>query len=450
MNHIVSDNAISTHPLSAEEKSKARAEELINIAQGSVHTSSTYIMIEKGETEFVLDSKASLLTLYANQTVYELQGKASKPPTKAQIWLTSPKRREFFKIDFNPQKEGHYGKTYNIWKGFPVKAKKGDCSLFWEHVRNIICSGEEAHYIYVRKWLARLIQFPWLIDTSLVLRGKQGTGKGIFVSAIGKLFGPYYAPLASIEKIIGRFNAHLKNALLIYADEAIWDGRKGQEGLLKSLITEKTIFIEAKGRDGYWINNYKHLIVSSNETQAVHLDPDDRRFFVLDVSDARKEDLRYFNKIQKQLESGGYEALMYDLQNEDLRDFDPRVMPDNFSGFDMKLDGAPSIDRFIYTSLKESCWDHANFSPSESLQDLRIDHFYDNYKNWCDYEHQKIMPKEQVGKRLRIIIPEVEAKKAPRAEDPKRRVKYFFPSLEDCRSSFEKTYKQSPAIWEWS
>ncbi|MEZ5314882.1 MAG: aminotransferase class III-fold pyridoxal phosphate-dependent enzyme [Chlamydiales bacterium] len=35
MNQIVSDSAISKHPLSAEEKSKTRAEELINIAQSS-------------------------------------------------------------------------------------------------------------------------------------------------------------------------------------------------------------------------------------------------------------------------------------------------------------------------------------------------------------------------------------------------------------------------------
>ena len=43
---------------------------------------------------------------------------------------------------------------------------------------------------------------------------------------------------------------------------------------------------------------------------------------------------------------------MYDLLHEDLSGFDPKIMPENFAGFDMKMEGASSMDRFIYTSLK--------------------------------------------------------------------------------------------------
>ena len=53
-------------------------------------------------------------------------------------------------------------------RGLRVKPVKGDCSLFWDHVKVIVCCGKEAHYIYVRKWLAHLIQKPWIIATALV------------------------------------------------------------------------------------------------------------------------------------------------------------------------------------------------------------------------------------------------------------------------------------------
>src|SRR5438105_4771286 len=119
MEHKISENTILQHPLSTEEKSKQRAAELKKLANeisrtenssGSlpeqqritmecqiveelnrtlaiVHTSSTYILIEKSETEFVLDSKGSLLILYENQPVPELAAKnAKKSPTKAHIW----------------------------------------------------------------------------------------------------------------------------------------------------------------------------------------------------------------------------------------------------------------------------------------------------------------------------------------------------------------------------
>jgi len=437
--------------IEAESNSESLEDQIVeelNQKLAIVHTSTTYVMVEKNETEFVLDSKSSILTLYESEQV-EIDGIKK---SKAQIWLKSPKRRSFNDIVFNPRVAGHYEGKYNIWKGFSLNAIAGDCSLYWDHVKNVICNGKETHYLYVRKWLAHLLQKPWIIATALVLRGRQGTGKGVFVEAIGRLLGPHYAPLASLDRVLGRFNSHLKNAILIYADEAIWGGNKKEVGLLKALITEPKLFIEAKGKDGYWIDNFKHLIVSSNEDWAVHLDPDDRRFFVLDVPDTHKEDLSYFNAILTQLQNGGYEALMYDLCHEDLSGFDPKIMPENFSGFDMKLESASSIDRFIYTSLKEGCWNHANVGPSDKLEDLTRADFYSNYKNWCELESQRpVLSKEQVGKRIRKIFPALTEKRSQRDEENSSRpFKYIFPSLEKCRALFEKFYKQNPAIWERS
>jgi hypothetical protein len=35
-------------------------------------------------------------------------------------------------------------------------------------------------------------------------------------------------------------------------------------------------------------------------------------------------------------------------------------------------------------------------------------------------------------------------------EDLKRSMKYIFQPLEKCKACFEKFYKQSSSIWEWS
>lgn len=140
MEHNISENTISQQSLSAEEKSKQRAAELkklvnetptvensdcslseqqrisrecqiveeLNRTLAIVHTSSTYILIEKSETEFVLDSKGSLLILYEHQPVAELAVKnAKKSPTKAHVWLQSPYRRTFDNIVFDPREKGH-------------------------------------------------------------------------------------------------------------------------------------------------------------------------------------------------------------------------------------------------------------------------------------------------------------------------------------------------------
>jgi Family of unknown function (DUF5906) len=411
------------------------------------HTGTTCVLIEKEEFDFVLDSHASFLHLFENQRFFSEKDK--KYLSVAQIWLKSPKRRSFLKgIVFDPTRKGHFDGKYNIFKGYPYVPKPGECSLFWKHVFDVICSGDKEFYCYLRKWIAHMFQKPQVLSTAVVLIGLQGTGKGVFVNAIGALLGSHYAPISSLDQVLGRFNSHLKSAILIFADEAAWCGNKKEIGILKAFITESKIFIEPKGKDGYWIINFRHLILSSNETHVVHLDPDDRRFFILEVSDSHKEDIPYFRAIEEQLKNGGYEALLYDLLNEDLSSFDPRIMPANFAGFNMKLKSASSFDNYLYKALKEGFIDFTNSVPSRAFGEIKTQEFYGFYKQYCLDQRQETMKDFEIGKRLPKLIPGVQVKRSGRDGDSQRPNIYVFPTLEECRKSFEKSFKQNSKIWD--
>jgi len=120
--------------ISDEEKNILRANIVaeMNLTYAIIHTSSTYVLVEKSETEFVLDTKQSLLNLFENQVIPELKGEnESSSPSKARIWLKSPNRKTYRNIVFNPKKVGHYDENFNMWKGFAIQFVKGDCSLFW-------------------------------------------------------------------------------------------------------------------------------------------------------------------------------------------------------------------------------------------------------------------------------------------------------------------------------
>ncbi len=153
-----SSSVNKTETTSLSEEKKAKLEETIieelNRTLAIVHTTSTYILIEKNDVDFVLDSKASLLVLYENQVVPELGESSKKRVTKAQIWLRSPRRRTFQNIVFNPRVVGHYDGNFNIWRGFAVEPIKGECSLFWDHVRDNICGGKQSH-LYNDNYLCR-------------------------------------------------------------------------------------------------------------------------------------------------------------------------------------------------------------------------------------------------------------------------------------------------------
>jgi hypothetical protein len=69
-------------------------------------------------------------------------------------------------------------------------------------------------------------------------------------------------------------------------------------------------------------------IITSNADHFLPTSGTARRFFVPTVSADRMQDFAYFNDLRAQLESGGYEALLYHFLCEvDLKDFNVRDVP---------------------------------------------------------------------------------------------------------------------------
>jgi hypothetical protein len=97
--------------------------------------------------------------------------------------------------------------------------------------------------------------------------------------------------------------------------------------VLKAIITEPTLAIEAKYRAVVEARNFLHVIMASNEEWVVPASLEARRFFVLDVSNEKTGDFDYFRAIQDELEAGGYAAMLHDLLNVDLSDFKVAAVP---------------------------------------------------------------------------------------------------------------------------
>ena len=113
----------------------------------------------------------------------------SKPVATA--WLTSSGRRTYGSLVFDPS--GSCDKdSYNTWRGLAVEPKPGQCGKILAHIRDIWCSGDAAQFEYVLKWMALLVQKPWVKpEVALVLKSREGTGKTIIVQMLLKLFGTH-------------------------------------------------------------------------------------------------------------------------------------------------------------------------------------------------------------------------------------------------------------------
>ena len=267
-------------------------------------------------------------------------------------WFIHPQRRQYRTIVFSPK--GDVKECYNLWRGFACSSRAGDCSLYLGHLLENICSGNKEYFEYVINWMARCVQHPDSQgEVAIVLRGKKGVGKGKTVRWFGNLFGRHFLQIANAKHMVGSFNAHLRDTVVLFADEAFWAGDKQHESVLKMLITEETLAIEAKGVDVVSSLNYVHLIMSSNNEWVVPASGDERRFFVLDVGDDKIQNFDYFAAIDAQMANGGLEALLHLLLSRDISSFQVRSIPKTNALVDQKICTMPYDTEWWYNKLRK-------------------------------------------------------------------------------------------------
>jgi hypothetical protein len=159
------------------------------------------------------------------------------------------------------------------------------------------------------------------------MKGGEGTGKGTLAKALMKIMGHHGLAISNSKHLVGSFNAHLRDVIFLFADEALFAGDRAHVGALKSLITEPYLTVEGKFQNAIQAPNFLHVMMASNEEWVVPASQDARRFFVLEVSEKAKGDHAYFAAIWKQMEAGGYAAMLDDLMKLDLTTFNVRSVP---------------------------------------------------------------------------------------------------------------------------
>ena len=379
-----------------------------------------------------LSTPTDFMNRYANRKIND------KP--LGQAWFNHPKRRQLEGIVFAPGKDTPG--QYNLWRGFAAEPVQGDCSLYLNHIKDVICSGDENIYKYVIGWMAHSVQnLGDLVGTAIVLKGKQGAGKGIFVREFGRLFGGHFTHISQSSHLTGKFNAHLKQTIVLFADEACWGGDKQAEGPLKALITEPTLLIEGKGQDPITVKNHVHVLVSSNNDWVVPCGPEERRFLVVEVSEKRAQDGEYFGAIQKEMDAGGREALLHYMMNYDLKGVDLRSFPKTEALFEMKMLGASPVYKFWYEKLLAGALDCELDSWNEGvILTAKLQDEYARFAGNAGVRHKGT--DTELGAQLRKLVTPGHEIKDRQMIKGKRHQTYKFPPLAECRQYFETLMTQ--------
>jgi hypothetical protein len=359
-----------------------------------------------GRSVIVRIQFSDLQKLYQHQMVSASTAKGGTiTRSAAEWWLSHKDRRTYLDgVVFDPT--GRVPATcWNLWAGFAVEPKSGDWSLLREHVRNVICCGIDEHFQYVLRWAARMFQQPAEPgEVVLVIRGLKGAGKGIFASALTRAWGAHGIHIRDAKHLVGNFNAHLRDCVCLFADEAFFAGDRQHEGVLKGLVTERTLPIEGKGQNLVTAPNMLHVIMSSNSEWVVPASHDERRYAVFDAADNRIGDRKYFADIAQQIENGGLAAMIYDLLHLDLAGFEVRDIPASKALDEQKKHSIDSLDRWWLAVLERGfVWRSRHGLPEfgDWHEFVSTELLNRSYLQWCaENRIQRPMTRVQLGIRM--------------------------------------------------
>jgi hypothetical protein len=424
---------------------------------------------ELGRRTVCFVKPSDLALVLANRTVQV--GKKLVP--LFDWWRGHALRRQYTQVLFAP------GRTvpdaFNLWRGWAVKADpNASCGLFLAHLRDVICAGDEGHYRWVMAWLADAVQNPdTKPGTALVLRGREGTGKGSFAQYVGRMYGEHFVHLTHAQHLVGRFNAHMKGCALCFADEAFFAGDRAHEGVLKALITEPTVMLEMKFVNAFPVANRIRLILASNSDWVVPAGLTARRFCCLDVPDTHAEDHAYFAALNEEMENGGPAALMHHLLGLDISGVNLRESPKTAMLLEQKQQSMTPVARFWFERLMDgelvpgidetsdllSCWtapedDGRAWVAKDALYDAYIRHAQTVNDRFRDAPESfgvkltKLCPEVNKNRKKMVPVWATDPTTGKRYRTMKYKNAYGFPDLVRCRELFEKAIGQ-PVDWPW-
>lgn len=279
--------------------------------------------------QFYRDRNHLVGMAYADRvyTTFDATGKVRKTNVAAE-WLAWPRRRTYTRLTYAPGKPLALGDgSYNLWRGWPAKPRKGDVSLFLELVDHVFSSSPREHRDWFLRWAAYPIQHPGakLYTAVVICSNLQGVGKTLLGVTLGTVYGAENYSLVTTAQLHGAFNDWQQHKQLIVGEEVTGTDKRTDADTLKHLITGETVHINQKYKPVYTLPNLANFFFTTNHPDAFLLDIDDRRYFIIEI-DRPPPPPEFFAAYDAWLKSPEAAPALfhYFLNDVDTRDFNPR------------------------------------------------------------------------------------------------------------------------------
>ena len=210
--------------------------------------------------------------------------------------MSSDKFSPFVKSEFYEEGGLWYRTSFRPSHYLTIDPKGSDKSIQPSRILWLIlhlCNRNQKYFQWVLNWLACFFQTLRKSQVSLVLKGDQGTGKGLFFEKIiAELFGRDFCVVVDDDRLGSNFKNWIGSKLFYNLNEISHDpkGRKATKNFIKVLVTDTTIQMEKKFESASETEIFANVLITSNENFPIEVEPSDRRFTVISTGASLKKE----------------------------------------------------------------------------------------------------------------------------------------------------------------
>ncbi len=388
-----------------------------------------------------------------------------RPRSIIEEFYTHPETRLFTGTAFSPLPLPE--NILNLWSGPIPEPVEGDFTIVDKHILEVICSNNEEHYDYHMNYLAHMVQKPeQKPGVMIIYMGGEGTGKGSMCRVLEAIWSHSTMQVSNVDDILGRFTGGLERSYIVWLDEAIFKGDRKSQDSLKAFITEPFIRIEEKYQPKRDIESYHRCFAATNHSHFGQISADNRRFFMLQVSEHRKVDRaasigiqnkqnEYWQVFYSALNDGAtIPAFLFHLKHRDISGFNVNQFPSTRTHQEQKVKSLSGIEKFLfealsrgeiitplsYRSSRTREWGDGFWISTTGFKEALLD-FDGNIERYGPLSSREIISS------VKMAIDEVRcSRKVDVDQNQKRGIE--FPSLIDARNCFQRRFGLIDYDWD--
>lgn len=219
--------------------------------------------------------------------------KSGKPWTCIEKWLDDPTRRQATHLVYKYE-EDCLPHEATLWRGYAyTKTKPCDpetetlvVNTFLDMLR-CVTNDEEKSFEYVLKWMAHIVQNPFMKTGTAVclINQEKGTGKDSMASWFSNVIGKSHtAHYTSESQLWEKHDSKKEGAILMYLEEVGGGLNFEHNEDVKTLITSDSITVNKKNVKAYEVPNIGNILATSQKAQPFKIEDGCRRFWFVQGS----------------------------------------------------------------------------------------------------------------------------------------------------------------------